>query len=677
MRARRIRSYAALTLALCVSYALLRRTAWQGSAQLHTVMEAVATTLAAFVGMMALVRYYSRKNNTFLFVGVAFLGTALLDGYHAVVTSSYFMAFFPSELPSLIPWSWVASRVFLGAVLWFSCLAWRREDRLGPAGRVREGSVYLASASLTVLSFLFFVLVPLPRAYFAELPLHRPEELVPAAFFLLALIGYLRKDAWARDPFEHWLVLSLIVGFMGQAMFMSFSGQLFDGMFDAAHLLKKMSYVAVLTGLAVSMYHLFLRARVTNAELEAQVDTRAAEIKTAQAALHVSEAQYRDLYENAPDMYCLVDAVTGAVLLCNDTFAEATRLAKDEIVGRPMLNLYTPDTRAEAERAFKAFLHTGELRGVELRLMTGDDSGIDVSLDVSAVRDEFGEILHGRSVLRDISLRKEAEEAQLRYAASLEQSNRELQDFAYVASHDLQEPLRKIQAFGDLLVTDHGSEFEGDAKDYLRRMQAAAARAQSLIGALLKLSRVSTRARPFEDVPLSEVADDVVEDLDTQISAVGGLVHIAPLPTVIADPSQIHQLLQNLIANALTFHHPERPPRVRVEGEIVDIGDPRAAGLVGRREWCVLSVQDNGVGFDEKHADRIFTPFQRLHSVETSGGTGIGLAICKRIVELHGGRIEATSSPDGGATFVVVIPAASHSAERVLDLDREVAECVV
>lgn len=264
---RRVLVYVGISALLIVCYYLLRGFNWLGSSELHTLMETVASILALFVGILALARFYSKKNSIFLFVGAGFLGTAALDGYHALVTSSIFADLWPSAPSHLIPWSWIASRMFLAMLMFFSLWAWRREQRLGEAGRIDERLVYVAVVALAVLSFAFFAFYPLPRAYYPAIVFHRPEEFVPALFFGLALVGYLRKGDWKHDAFEHWLVLSLIVGFIGQTMFMSLSGQLFDYEFDAAHLLKKVSYVLVLIGLLVSMYHLFRQAEDGKAAL--------------------------------------------------------------------------------------------------------------------------------------------------------------------------------------------------------------------------------------------------------------------------------------------------------------------------------------------------------------------------------------------------------------------------
>ncbi len=237
----RVAAYWLTGAGLALAFTAFRGIEWRGSVDLHTHMELAATLLAATVGVMALVRFYSKKDNTFLLIGTGFLGTAFLDGYHAVVTSELFRPYMPSDLPSLIPWSWVASRQFLSILIFLSWFVWLREKRLGSAAGVSEKTVYLGVTVFTLVSFLFFSFAPLPLGYYPELFFHRPEEFGPALFFLLALIGYLKKGLWRDDFFEHWLVLSLIVGFIGQAVFMSNSGQLFDYEFDAAHLLKKAS----------------------------------------------------------------------------------------------------------------------------------------------------------------------------------------------------------------------------------------------------------------------------------------------------------------------------------------------------------------------------------------------------------------------------------------------------
>jgi|HubBroStandDraft_6_1064221.scaffolds.fasta_scaffold72367_2 PAS domain S-box-containing protein len=236
--------------------------------------------------------------------------------------------------------------------------------------------------------------------------------------------------------------------------------------------------------------------------------------------------------------------------------------------------------------------------------------------------------------------RARAEQALVEQAAELQRSNAELDQFAGVASHDLQEPLRKIQAFGQLLPDALGGEIPPAARDYLDRMLAAADRMQSLIHDLLAFSRVSTQPRALAEVDLGQVAREVVLDLEV---AAGARVTIGDLPSVRADRLQMRQLLQNLIGNALKFHARGEPARV-------DVSARKVGGA-----W-ELAVADEGIGFDEKYLDRIFRPFQRLHTAKEYRGTGIGLAICKKIAEHHGGSLRATSTPGEGSTFVVTLP---------------------
>jgi signal transduction histidine kinase len=191
----------------------------------------------------------------------------------------------------------------------------------------------------------------------------------------------------------------------------------------------------------------------------------------------------------------------------------------------------------------------------------------------------------------------------------------------------------------------------------IERMQNAAARMQALIDDLLTLSRVSTRVKNFVPVDLAQIAREVVSDLEVQIEQCGGRVEVGKLPTIQADPLQMRQLLQNLIANALKFRRSEESPVVKIEGRFVDNREGRRPGKSPGNETCRMTIEDNGIGFDERHQERIFGIFQRLHSRDVYEGTGIGLALCRKIAEHHGGRITARSTPGKGSTFEVLLPA--------------------
>jgi signal transduction histidine kinase len=237
----------------------------------------------------------------------------------------------------------------------------------------------------------------------------------------------------------------------------------------------------------------------------------------------------------------------------------------------------------------------------------------------------------------------EGRNALLRHAAELARSNAELEQFASIASHDLQEPLRKVQTFAAQLTASESENLSEQGQDFLRRMSNAAGRMRALIDDLLMFSRVSTKGRPFVPIPLSESVAQVLMDLDMGIEESGARVTVGELPTVEADPVQMRQLLQNLLGNALKFRREGVPPEIDVEAQV--------SGGVAE-----LTIRDNGLGFDPQYATRIFRAFERLHGTSAYPGTGIGLALCRKIVERHHGTITADSTPGHGALFTIRLP---------------------
>lgn len=227
---------------------------------------------------------------------------------------------------------------------------------------------------------------------------------------------------------------------------------------------------------------------------------------------------------------------------------------------------------------------------------------------------------------------------------ALRRSNQSLEEFAYIASHDLQEPLRKVRGFSEMLMADAGDQLAEQHRDYLERMQNAVTRMQDLISGLLAYSRVTTQSQEPQVVDLTQIVHQVVADLELRIRETNGNVTVADLPEIEADPVQMRQLFQNLISNGLKFHRPDVPPRVEVRGEMLRSGR------------CRIEVTDNGIGLPSDEVDRIFKPYQRLHRRDAYDGTGMGLPVCKKIVERHGGTITARGEPNHGATFTVILP---------------------
>lgn len=240
----------------------------------------------------------------------------------------------------------------------------------------------------------------------------------------------------------------------------------------------------------------------------------------------------------------------------------------------------------------------------------------------------------------------------MQYSEELHRSNKDLEAFAFVASHDLQEPLRKIRAFGDRLQQKFMPELGERGADYVMRMQAASERMSVLINDLLSFSRVTTKQKPFVKVDLNQVMDRVLSDLDYAIEDEGAQLYIEPLPVIDADASQMGQVFMNLLSNSLKFHQVEVAPAIRITCE-----ENLSSSLVDdTRNWCCIKFADKGIGFDPQYSERVFNLFQRLHGRDEYSGTGIGLALCRKIIERHGGSIDAESEQGKGATFIIRLP---------------------
>lgn len=1123
--------YILYTVGLLTAVVLAWTIDWQGSGQLHTVMETAAMVLAWIIGVIGLLRFYSKPSNAALFIGAGFMGAAFLDGYHAVVTSSFFAPYLPSDLPALAPWSWFASRIYLSLFLLIGLVMEHRgEKQNGPIAH--QPAIVLAGAALmTVFSFLFFVFVTLPRGHYPEFILQRPYEFLPAFFFTLTLIGYLRKGDWKIDDAKHWLVLFLGVSCTIQILVMPGSTQLFDAQFDVAHSLKIASYTLILTGLLISIYRLFRQAdedaetvKKTNQTLTGEIQVRheaekalkgnqdllnsaeavahlgsgewylktdkstwsdetfrifgfepgaeepgydlfervlhpndrerilgllqetlhndtpfdttykiirpngeirschavarvfrdvdgqperlvstvmditdrkraeqdlkekqhlldafqrigeaaistfeseriydglveevvkagifrsltiaivdrdalmvhvvkssyrrpSGEIsdmtdKTAMsyslnednimaetartgeiqviegwddrfdnrvdtpsdiyqdkvsyfipvnynqktlavlatastraekedtlrrleamqslvnlvaialnqarlyeesrtysdslteknAALAESESRFRGIFSSAAIGITLVDTWSGKWLMVNPAFCQMTGYSEEELLTMEVGDITPPEDLAIHHDYFHQYLaREVDTFAVDKRYIRKDGAVIWVHLTGRMVTDADDKPIYSIFGIKDVTEQKMAEEAldrayhreeaiarirerilamrhleelhdlltsewretlisfgipvhqvswqlpgladdhyisnrlrsdegflednqvpisaypwlqrawetgqpalatrdeifkyrqncppevevllevplpgirgsiglnscdadafgpeEIRYiqmfsgliseglmrvhdfetlekhAEELEASNKELEQFAYVASHDLQEPLRMVVSYLQLLERRYKEKLDESAVEFIDYAVDGAKRMQTLINDLLAYSRVGTKGKSFEECDVNEVVNRVLNTLQLSITDQQAEVTCDELPVVKADAGQLGQLFQNLISNGLKFQN-ENPPRIH-------IGCKRQGGA-----WT-FSVKDNGIGIEPQYADRIFVIFQRLHTRDEYKGTGIGLAICKKIVERHGGRIWLDSEVGQGTVFHFTIP---------------------
>ncbi len=328
----------------------------------------------------------------------------------------------------------------------------------------------------------------------------------------------------------------------------------------------------------------------------------------------------------------------------NQRSVELLSESRDAFLGNTLWEMFPATQDSEFERQYRHAMETGESVSFEAYY-----APLDNWFEVSAYPSNEGLAVYYRS----INERKQAQEKLAQTMAELERSNRDLQDFAFVASHDLQEPLRKIQAFSDRLLI-RSDQFDEQERDYLQRMQSAAKRMKFLIRDLLTYSRVTTQARPMLTCDTNQILAAVLQDMETDISREKALVDARPLPDILGDGTQIRQVLQNLLSNAIKFHTPGQNPEVFIYAE-----------SIGEQGWTLV-VSDKGVGFDNRYAEKLFHPFQRLHT-QTFPGTGIGLAIVKKILVRHGASVTVESEVERGTTFRIHFPASRQTKENSND----------
>ena len=421
-------------------------------------------------------------------------------------------------------------------------------------------------------------------------------------------------------------------------------------------------------------------------ENQEQLRAEAREQGEIQMALTSSEARFKSLIEEAPVATCLFVGRDMIIEVANEPMLAfwgkgQTVLGKPlieavpELKGQPFLSIlnevYTTGVPYEA-KATPCDLEAGGVLGTyyfdftykPLRNNAGEvyaimDMAVDVTQQVISRRKVEESEARYRNLSEALEVRVEARTQELMTAnQDLQRSNANLQQFAYIASHDLQEPLRKIQSFSSLLRGKFGQAVGEEGLGYLNRMSVAGERMSDLIKDLLAYSQISTRQQVFGPTSLNAIVAEVLHTLEWQIKNRQARIAVAELPVINGDKSQLEQLFQNLLSNALKFTPSDAIPRIELTCTYQDRSefpaDVRPNGTANR--FCQISVSDQGVGFDTKYLDRIFQVFQRLHGKDQFPGTGVGLAICQQVVENHGGAITATSTPGQGSTFSVYLP---------------------
>jgi len=389
---------------------------------------------------------------------------------------------------------------------------------------------------------------------------------------------------------------------------------------------------------------------IENARLYETIEQGITERRRSDQALGESERRFRSIAETASDAIIIFDK-DEIIFFWNPAAKAIFGYEAGETRGKLLDSIITRQFSGALREEIERVVSAREMDQIEkiIEAVGIRKNGTEFPLELSLATWRTQERVFFTIIARDITERKQAEKALEQKAQELARSNAELEQFAYVASHDLQEPLRMIRSYLQLLERRYKEQLDSDANEFIWFAVDGATRMQTLINDLLAYSRVTTRARPFEPADCSTILDFVLTDLKVAIEESDAVVTHDPLPTIIADETQLKQLFQNLVGNGLKFHQEGARPEIHV-------------GAERQGNWWTFSVHDNGIGIDHKYFEHVFAIFQRLHSRDEYPGTGIGLAVCKKIVERHGGRIWVESEPGQGSTFYFTIPDREESA---------------
>ncbi len=594
----------------------------------HSIVEVAGVAVAFALFLLVWNTRHVVPDSFFLLVGIAFLFVGSLDLVHALAYKG--MGIIPGDSADLPTQLWLAARYFQS--ISFLAAAFLIGRSLTKDRRLDIAIFSIACAAGAGLLLASIVVWNVFPSAFVEgsglTPFKVGSEYV-ISLLMLATVGLLvlKRDRFDPTVFRY-LVAAEILLIAGELAFTSYAS-----VYGPANLLGHLFRLA-------SVY-CFYRAIVV-VGLSRPTDLLFRELTAREEALRRGEQRYRSLVEYSPDAIFVnrddrVDYVNpAAVQLFGATAAE-------EIVDRPVYDLFTPAYREFVAGRIREIRAGSPVPLVDEQIVRLDGTVRDVEVAAFPFEDDAGPAIE--VVLRDVSDRKEAERRMQQYAARLKTSNEELQRFAYMASHDLQEPLRSIVSFSQLLERRYKGRLDADADEFIAFIVEGGTRMQTLIRDLLQVSRVETQAKEPAPTDAGAVVARALALLDPSLVEAGATVTVGELPQVMADAAQLEQIVVNLVGNAVKYRRAGVPPEIAIRARRLD-------------DMVEFAVADNGIGIEEQYYDRIFEMFQRLHTHDEVEGTGIGLAIVKKIVDRHGGTVRVESTPGEGSTFFFTMPGA-------------------
>lgn len=580
----------------------------------------VAIWMAVGIGALSLIRYFSRQDIIYLVIGAGFLGTAILDAFHlltfsAMSESGLATSIFKTQMIWPVGWSWLVSRQFLSITLFLSFIAWLLEHRYGNRGRLRDSSIIALAIVLVGCGLLVAVLAPSPPPFFPDRVVARPFEYGPAAFFVMALVGYLIKGGWRTEAFEHWLVLALIIGVVGQAVVMPSPSQPYNVSFLMGYALKTGSYALVVVGLLINIFETFQHEKSA--------------IERTQAVVN-----------NIADGVITIDN-RGIIQAANTAVERIFGYSEIEMLGRNVSDLAAEPYRSAHDSYIANYLTTRNPKiigiGREVVGMRRDGEAFPMELVVTELWVGKDQLFLG--VVRDLSDRTEMD--------------RMKSEFVSTVSHELRTPLTSIRGSLGMISAMKLGDLPSPAKRMVELAQRNTERLINLVNDLLDMEKIQSgqmefRALQIEIEPLVEKAIEANKPYAQQYGATIHLTSSVSGVTVLGDPDRLTQVLDNLLSNAAKYSP---------DGGVIDVSVAVRGGRIQ------VSVKDTGAGIPVEFRSRIFRRFTQADSSDTrvKGGTGLGLSISKAIIEIHGGAIQFESETGKGSNFFFDLPINGYS----------------
>jgi PAS domain S-box-containing protein len=400
------------------------------------------------------------------------------------------------------------------------------------------------------------------------------------------------------------------------------------------------------------------------------LDSRVKEQQRIEAALVAINDEFIQIFNSAPDGMHVIDRNYN-VIRVNRAYCQLLGRSQKELQGQKCYNVFSEKLCHTEKCPLTQIINGSKRVEVEAEKSRADGKVIPCIVTATPFREPGGKLIGIIEVTRDISNWKEIEQSLSATAESLRLRNAELEDFAHVISHDLQEPLMLIESFSERIRTKCAPRLPEQGRNYLEHITNSAQRMKSLIDGLLLYSRISSKAKPFEQVNLQEIISSVLDDLALKIEEYGAEITVdKELADIEADPLQMRQLFQNIIGNSLKYHRQDQKPKITILHH--PFSDP-----IYNQTHIRIRIKDNGIGFDPKYEKQIFDIFQRLHTRQQFTGTGIGLSICKKIIERHQGEITATGTPDEGASFTITLPLQQQELDKKKNISSSLIETII